>query len=165
MLAEAQAAVEAHARIVAEFLAEGRRLMELCQQFTEEDLTANEINILEEVKEMAPEDLETNIEATQARLEMTTGGNAGIIAEFEERGRKIERDRAKLEELETNLEQLQNSITEIKDQWEPELDALVAQISEAFGENFAKIQCAGEVGVHKDDDFEQWAIQIRVKFR
>jgi chromosome segregation ATPase len=165
MLAEAQAAVEAHARIVAEFLAEGRRLMELCQQFTEEDLTANEINILEEVKEMAPEDLETNIEATQARLEMTAGGNAGIIAEFEERGRKIERDRAKLEEIETNLEQLQSSITEIKDQWEPELDALVAQISEAFGENFAKIQCAGEVGVHKDDDFEQWAIQIRVKFR
>jgi len=63
------------------------------------------------------------------------------------------------------LTKVQTDITEIKDQWEPELDALVAQISEAFGENFAKIQCAGEVGVHKDDDFEQWAIQIRVKFR
>ena len=165
LLAEAQAAVEAHTRITAELLAEGRRLMELCQQFHEDDLSEHESNVLDEVKEMSPDELDTNIEATQARLEMTTGGNASIIAEYEERGRKIERDRAKLEEIERTLEQLQSSITTIKDQWEPELDALVAQISEAFGENFAKIQCAGEVGVHKDDDFEQWAIQIRVKFR
>jgi chromosome segregation ATPase len=165
LLAEAHAAVEAHTRITAEFLEKGRRLMAQCQQFHTDDLSANEINILEEVKDMAPDELETNIEATQARLEMTTGGNAGIIAEFEDRGRKIERDRGKLDEIEAFLTQVQDSITEIKDQWEPELDALVAQISEAFGENFAKIQCAGEVCVHKDDDFEQWAIQIRVKFR
>jgi len=165
LLAEAQAAVESHTRIVVELLAEGRRLMELCQQFHEDDLTEHESNILDQVKEMSPDELETNIEATQARLEMTTGGNAGIIAEYEERGKRIERDRAKLQEIESNLAELEGSITKIKDQWEPELDALVAQISEAFGENFAKIQCAGEVGVHKDDDFEQWAIQIRVKFR
>lgn len=164
-LAEATARVEAHTRITAEFLEEGKRLMVLCQEFSEDNLTPNEIGILDEVKEMAPDDLDTNIEATQARLEMTTGGNAGIVAEYEERGRKIERDRGKLDEIERTLERLQSSIKEIKDQWEPELDALVAQISEAFGENFAKIQCAGEVGVHKDDDFEQWAIQIRVKFR
>jgi chromosome segregation ATPase len=114
---------------------------------------------------MTPDELQTNVDTTQARLEMTTGGNAGIIAEYEDRGRKIERDRGKLENIGSTLENLQSSITEIKDQWEPRLDALVAQISEAFGENFAQIQCAGEVGVHKDDDFEQWAIQIRVKFR
>lgn len=164
-LAEASAAVEMHTRITNEFLEEGRRLMGLCQQLTPDDMSDQDAKYLDEVKEMLPEDLDTNIEATQARLEMTTGGNAGIIAEYEERERKIERDRGKLEDIESTLEQLQTSITEIKDQWEPELDALVAQISEAFGENFAKIQCAGEVGVHKDEDFEQWAIQIRVKFR
>lgn len=164
-LAEASAAVDARTRITAEFLEEGRRLMQACQQLTTGDMIKRDIELLEEIKEMLPEDLDTNIEATQARLEMTTGGNAGIIAEYEERGRKIERDRGKLDDIESTLEQLQTSITEIKDQWEPELDALVAQISEAFGENFAKIQCAGEVGVHKDEDFEQWAIQIRVKFR
>ena len=44
-------------------------------------------------------------------------------------------------------------------------DALVGEISEAFAENFSKIQCAGEVGIYKDEDFEHWAIQIKVKFR
>lgn len=164
-LAVANAAVEEHTRITADFLEEGRRLMNICQQITEDELSDNEEEILNRVKGMAPDVLETEIETTQARLEMTTGGNAGIIAEYEERGRKIERDRGKLAEIENTLDRLQRSITEIKDQWEPELDSLVAQISDAFGENFAKIQCAGEVGVHKDEDFEQWAIQIRVKFR
>jgi chromosome segregation ATPase len=165
MIAEREAAVEMHTRIVAEYLQEGRRLMELCQRITANNMTDHEAQIMEEVKEMTPDELQTNVDTTQARLEMTTGGNAGIIAEYEDRGRKIERDRGKLENIESTLENLQSSITEIKDQWEPRLDALVAQISEAFGENFAQIQCAGEVGVHKDDDFEQWAIQIRVKFR
>jgi chromosome segregation ATPase len=165
MLAEAEANVETNTRYAAECLQEGRRLMELCQRITRDNMTDHEAQIMEDVKEMTPDELETNVEATKARLEMTTGGNAGIIAEYEDRGRKIERDRAKLETIEATLENLQASITEIKDQWEPKLDALVAQISEAFGENFAQIQCAGEVGVHKDDDFEQWAIQIRVKFR
>lgn len=128
-------------------------------------MTDNEAEVMEEVKGMTPDELDTNMQSTQARLEMTTGGNAGIIAEYEDRGRKIERDRGKLANVENTLETLQSSIEEIKNQWEPELDALVAQISEAFADNFAKIQCAGEVGVHKDEDFEQWAIQIRVKFR
>ena len=51
-------------------------------------------------------------------------------------------------------------------QWEPQLDELIAKISEAFADNFSKIQCAGEVVVYKDEeDFDQWAIQIKVKFR
>ena len=129
------------------------------------ELTDQEEEIMEEVKGMEPGDLETVIQSTQARLEMTTGGNANIIAEFEERAKKIDKDRERLGRVETALRELQASVEEIKSQWEPQLDTLVGQISEAFAENFAKIQCAGEVAVHKDEDFEQWAIQIRVKFR
>ena len=87
------------------------------------------------------------------------------MKKYEERGRTIERRRAKLAEIDTNLEGLSGKIVEIMEQWEPELDNLIALISEAFADNFAKIQCAGEVAVHKDEDFELWAIQIRVKFR
>ena len=57
-------------------------------------------------------------------------------------------------------------IDRIRAKWEPELDQLVALISDAFFHNFAQIGCAGQVGVHKDDeDFGQWAIRIEVKFR
>ena len=63
------------------------------------------------------------------------------------------------------LKSLDNEIKEVKEQWEPQLDELISHISDAFADNFSKIQCAGEVGVHKDEDFELWAIQIKVKFR
>jgi chromosome segregation ATPase len=164
-LDEAQAAVQEHAQITAALLSEGQRLQQACMDTHAEAATERELEVLEEVKVMDPDELETNIQSTEARLEMTTGGNAGIIAEYEDRAKKIDRDRARLTGLVETLQQLQSQIEEIKGQWEPRLDALVSEISEAFAENFAKIQCAGEVGVHKDEDFEQWAIQIRVKFR
>ena len=164
-LDEARAAVEEHARVTADLLREGQRLQQACMDTHAEDASERELEVLEEVKVMEPDELDTNIQSTEARLEMTTGGNAGIIAEYEDRAKKIERDRARLTDLVDTLQMLQSQIEEIKGQWEPRLDALVGQISEAFAENFAKIQCAGEVGVHKDEDFEQWAIQIRVKFR
>ena len=115
---------------------------------------------------MTPDQLETEVQSTQARLEMTSGGgNADTIAQFEERGRKIDKEREELQRAQHELEGLEGSIEQIKSQWEPELDALISKISEAFAENFAQIQCAGEVGMHKDEDFDQWAIQIKVKFR
>lgn len=166
LLAEAEASLQRFTNEAAEALAEGQRLQQLCMEATGQvELTDQEEEIMEEVKGMEPGDLETVIQSTQARLEMTTGGNANIIAEFEERAKKIDKDRERLGRVETALRELQASVEEIKSQWEPQLDALVGQISEAFAENFAKIQCAGEVAVHKDEDFEQWAIQIRVKFR
>jgi hypothetical protein len=45
------------------------------------------------------------------------------------------------------------------------VDQLISQINDAFSYNFEQISCAGEVGVHKDEDFEKWAIEIKVKFR
>ena len=90
------------------------------------------ILVFEEVKEMMPDQLDTEIQSTQARLEMTTGGgSANTIAEYEQRGRKIEQEREALEGLQNELERLEASIAEIKTRWEPELDALVSKISEA----------------------------------
>lgn len=112
------------------------------------------------------ESLETEIQSHQARLEMTHGGgNENTINEFERRQRDIEQRRSRVHDLGAALDKMGDEITEIRNRWEPELDELVGKISEAFKENFDKINCAGEVAVHKDEEFEQWAIQIRVKFR
>lgn len=164
-LAEVEEAVRVRAEETAKLLTEGQRLSDLCIDASGPEMTDRELELLEEIKGMLPDELETAIESTQARLEMTTGGNENTIAQFEDRAKRIERDQARLANVESALQELQSSIEEIKTQWEPELDALVGKISEAFAENFAKIQCAGEVGVHKDEDFEKWEIQIRVKFR
>lgn len=140
-------------------------LAERCKEIST-DLTEFELSINEEIQQLDVDQLETEIQTTKARLEMTAGGNASIIGEYEDRAKKIERRSAQYAEIASTIEGLAGRLEEIQSQWEPQLDELVGKISAAFAENFAQIQCAGEVGVYKDDDdFEQWAIQIKVKFR
>ena len=111
------------------------------------------------------EQLEDEIESEKARLELMHEGNGGVIKEYEQRKKKIDALTARLEEIKNALSEVDDKIKELRDQWEPELDSLVGKISNSFSLNMEQINCAGEVGVHKDEDFEQWAIQIRVKFR
>ncbi|KAK5115433.1 hypothetical protein LTR85_009893 [Meristemomyces frigidus] len=110
--------------------------------------------------------LETEIQSVQARLDMTDGaGDQRVMHEYEKREKLLGERRQQLAVVGDALDGLESKIKEIQEQWEPQLDQVIAQISEAFADNFSKIQCAGEVGIHKDEDFEAWAIQIKVKFR
>ena len=116
-------------------------------------------------EDQTTQQLENEIEGEKARLELMHEGNGGVIKEYEQRKKKIDALSARLEEIKSALSELDDKIKEIRDQWEPELDSLVEKISNSFSLNMEQISCAGEVGIHKDEDFDQWAIQIRVKFR
>ncbi|RAL11041.1 DNA repair ATPase SMC5 [Aspergillus homomorphus CBS 101889] len=123
------------------------------------------------------EQLEADIDSEKARLELTHGGNSGVIKEFEERARQIDKLRSKLADFETKLADYNHAINEIRGQWEPKLDGIIKNISEAFSDSFARIGCAGQVTLDKaeeetgpngevtDTHFDQWSIQIHVKFR
>ena len=128
--------------------------------------TVEEEDIHEQIgQDISNEDLEAEIESALARLELLHEGNTDIIREFEQRKRQIDTLQEKLSSLEDGLTTTQSNIAEVRSKWEPELDDLIRQISDAFSHNFSKIGCAGQVGLYKDDDFGQWAIQIQVKFR
>lgn len=111
------------------------------------------------------EELDAEIESEEARLELMHGGSGRVLQDFEERGRRIEGLQRRLEEFSAALSEINTNIARIRGRWEPRLDALVQRISDAFAFNMRQIHCAGEVAIHKDADFDQWAIQIRVKFR
>ena len=111
------------------------------------------------------EQLEHEIESEKARLELMHEGDGGVIREYEQRKKKIDALTARLSEIKNDLSIFDEKIKDIRGQWEPELDSLIAKISSSFSQNMEQISCAGEVGIHKDEDFDQWAIQIRVKFR
>ncbi len=112
------------------------------------------------------EQLEIEIESEKARLELMHEGNGGVIKEFEQRQKRIDALKAKLEDFKHGLDEFDEKIKEIRDKWEPELDQLVKRISDSFSFNMRQINCAGEVGIYKDEqDFDQWAILIQVKFR
>ncbi|CAO1598916.1 Structural maintenance of chromosomes protein 5 [Xanthoria calcicola] len=126
--------------------------------------------LAEHVKTMSDqqssEQLEEEIESEKARLELMHEGNdRGLIKEFESREKRISTLKSNLEGLREELEQAGERIQGVRERWEPELDRLVGLISKSFGENMKEIGCAGEVGVSKEDDFENWSIKILVKFR
>ncbi|KAH7336149.1 structural maintenance of chromosome complex subunit SmcA [Rhexocercosporidium sp. MPI-PUGE-AT-0058] len=124
---------------------------------------------LEGWRSLAPEitvdQLQAQILTETTKLEFVVASNPNAINEYNKRKGDVDRLTRKVAETDEKLESMRRNITEIRELWEPELDTLIAAISDAFSHNFEQIGCAGEVGIHKDDDFDLWAIQIKVKFR
>lgn len=166
MLEAKRAEVEATVRQTEAASTEARRLLEICKDLmaTEDQSLLNFFSTMPEGQSI--EDLELEIESERNKLELLHEGNGGVIREFEQRQKKIDALKANLEDINHGLAEFNEKIQEIRGQWEPRLDTLVKKISESFSFNMKQINCAGEVGVFKDeDDFDQWAIQIQVKFR
>lgn len=143
----------------------GRRLVAETQKILD-TLTEEESALVDEYAKLeSMEDLTNEIEAVEARLGMMADGNPQAVKAYENREVEIEKKEESLSRIEGALDETRSSITEIRAQWEPRLDELIATISDGFSHNFDKIGCAGQVGVHKDEDFEAWSIQIQVRFR
>ena len=144
---------------------EAKRLIEICKKVQIEADDATQLFFSNMPKDQSVEELEAAIESERAALELMHEGNGGVIKEFEKRQREIDRLKARLIEVKEALTELETSIDTVRKKWEPRLDKLVKRISSSFSYNMKQINCAGEVSVHKDDNFDQWAIQIQVKFR
>jgi chromosome segregation ATPase len=93
---------------------------------------------------------------------------------YEKRAEEIKTIEQRMANRQGEIDSISAQITDHRQIWEPRLEAMVRRVSHAFGEAFASIGCAGEVLLSKSDDtlndvatddFEKWAIQIKVKFR
>ncbi|POR32575.1 Structural maintenance of chromosomes protein 5 [Tolypocladium paradoxum] len=142
----------------------GRRLGEEVKDVLGDDESKREL--LTQLSEgKTPHELEMDISAEEAKLELIHAANPNVIREFERRAQEITRLKSKMENFNEKLESLNGQLGELMGKWEPQLDELVSKINDAFAYNFEQISCAGEVRVHKDDDFDLWALDIMVKFR
>ena len=145
---------------------EAKKLLAVCQKLMENQDEAVSEFLRNQPEGQTAEELEADIESEKARLELMHEGNGGVIKEFEQRQKKIDQLKIKVADWESVINEVAGRIKAIRERWEPELDNLVKRISDSFAHNMKQINCAGAVGVHKDeDDFDQWAIQIQVKFR
>ena len=134
---------------------------EALQVLTEE----NRDEMQEKATGKTVEQVDQAIQVERAKLDVIQASNPAALEEYERYAARIERERANQEKLESRLAELNATIHNVQSQWEPRLDQLVSRINDAFSYNFEQINCAGEVAVHKDEDFEKWAIEIKVKFR
>ncbi|MCJ1284802.1 Structural maintenance of chromosomes protein 5 [Xylographa opegraphella] len=144
---------------------QARTLMAECQKINEGLDDATREYLSELAARMTPEDLQNEMESEKARLDLMHEGNGGVIREYEERQKKIDLLKNRLQSIEAALKEFDANIKTVRDKWEPRLDKLVKRISASFAFNMKQISCAGEVSVHKDEEYDQWAIQIQVKFR
>ncbi|KAF9772016.1 hypothetical protein IL306_010332 [Fusarium sp. DS 682] len=143
---------------------EGNRLSSEVQQVLENEPEKRDL-LSELCENKTSQDIQDEIGGEEARLEMVHVANPNILREFEKRAEEIDRLTRKMAGSHEKLERLTQEINELKSKWEPRLDELVSKINDAFAYNFEQISCAGEVRVHKSEDFDAWALDIMVRFR
>lgn len=124
---------------------------------------SDELHALAQTK--TPESLQNEVAAERAKLELTRAVDSGVLNEYRRRGQEIEQLQGSLATHTAGFDDMSGQIADVRGRWEPRLDELIGRINDAFSYNFEQINCAGEVSVHKDEDFDKWAIDIRVKFR
>lgn len=142
----------------------GRRLGEDVKDLLARDQSKRDL-FTELAEGKTPHEIEMEVAAEEAKLELIHAANPNVIREFERRAEEITRLKRKMEGANGKLEELNTHLASLMNKWEPKLEELVSQINDAFAYNFEQISCAGEVRVHKEEDFSQWALDIMVKFR
>ncbi|KAB8295011.1 hypothetical protein EYC80_006958 [Monilinia laxa] len=146
-----------------------RTALERCKELRKEAQDKGDTESLEYFSDIPQdktvENLLHEIGSVEHKLNYIEANNPNAIREYERRQVEIGRLSARISGTEGELGDVAEKVTVIMTKWEPRLDALVEQISQAFSHNFEQIGCAGEVGVYKEEDFEKWAIEIKVKFR
>lgn len=121
--------------------------------------------LLEAAADRTVESIDEDIELENAKLDVIQEADPGVLRDFQKRAKDIERLQAESATRQADMERLNQEIQSLREEWEPGLDELIGRINDAFSYNFEQISCAGEVGVHKDEDFDKWAVEIKVKFR
>ncbi|KAK6508078.1 Structural maintenance of chromosomes protein 5 [Arthrobotrys conoides] len=115
------------------------------------------------------DELKAEIQQEEVRLEGIHEGNPHAIRQYEAREKEIKELRDLMDAKMADLDKHQTNIKRVRNRWEPRIDQLVGNISEAFSRSFEFIGCAGAVRIKKEGkdgcDFENWAIEILVKFR
>lgn len=153
--------LEAAQAVERESKAEARRLkdvvLQLQQQFGEEftQLTVGKTS----------SDIEDEIAAEEERLGMISDVPQNTLQKYDQIVAALANVEKQLEAGRRKIDVLGSEIGDLRHRWEPHVDELVDKVTEAFGYNFQQIGCAGEVRLHKDEDFEKWALHVMVSYR
>ncbi|KAJ7180479.1 P-loop containing nucleoside triphosphate hydrolase protein [Mycena filopes] len=119
----------------------------------------------ENVDMRSMEELQTELEKQEANLEMNMNTNPGVVEQYEKRKEDIAVLAKTIEGRQRQANKIEKGIKVARDNWEPALQSLVTSIGKKFSAAFDRIGCAGEIRVRQEESYDQWAIDILVKFR
>eukprot|EP01112_Ceratiomyxa_fruticulosa_P017466 TRINITY_DN5447_c0_g1_i1.p1 TRINITY_DN5447_c0_g1~~TRINITY_DN5447_c0_g1_i1.p1 ORF type:complete len:1092 (-),score=307.20 TRINITY_DN5447_c0_g1_i1:64-3339(-) len=125
----------------------------------------NELKLeFEKLPNTLPE-LEDAIEEATASANSIFQTNPQVIIDYEKRQEEIAELQEKVNSGESNKNDLSTKITRTREKWEPPLEKLIQRIKASFSKFFSEIGCVGDVVLNKQEDFAQWGLELRVKFR
>ncbi|PKI83428.1 Structural maintenance of chromosomes protein 5 [Malassezia vespertilionis] len=109
--------------------------------------------------------LELQLQGAKASFDIPWGIGPSVLEAFRARKAKIAELKATMDATKVEQTQLESKVQRVESQWLPSLEHLVANVNERFSAAFARLGCAGEVRLARDESFEKWGIDILVKFR
>ena len=112
-----------------------------------------------------PQEVRDLLGAEEEKLGMISDVPQNTLQRYDQVTAAIAQLEKDLEKSREKMRQVSEDIDDLRGRWEPEVDALVEKVTRAFSYNFEKIGCAGEVRLHKDEDFEKWALHVMVSYR
>lgn len=134
-------------------------------QLTAEQL--EEIQAIYDDNQFTSETANVELARISAKLEVFNNvGEDALIARYNKRAESIAELIEKVGVDGSANSNFAEQIQTIRDRWEPELQAIVARVSEEFTNAFKLIRCKGEVRLgNTDKGFKDWTIEVMVSFR
>ncbi|PWN39895.1 P-loop containing nucleoside triphosphate hydrolase protein [Ceraceosorus guamensis] len=160
LLDEAGARLEQGKRIAMDSMTYAQRLVD------EADAEViDEVHRLQREDDRSVVDLEDMLANEQAKLDLVTGVNEGVIAAYQARKQQIDQLEKQLSSLNSRKASNDRNLNKILPRYETHLDKLIERINEKFSAAFERINCNGEVKLEREEDYAKWGIVIWVKFR
>ncbi|CEH18097.1 Structural maintenance of chromosome protein SMC5/Spr18, SMC superfamily [Ceraceosorus bombacis] len=160
LLDEAGARLEQGKRIAMDSMNYAQRLVD------EADAEViDEVHRLQREDDKSVVDLEDMLANEQAKLDLVTGVNEGVIAAYQARKQQIDQLEKQLSSLNGRKASNDRNLNKILPRYETHLDKLIERINEKFSAAFERINCNGEVKLEREEDYAKWGIVIWVKFR
>ncbi|KAF9516831.1 hypothetical protein BS47DRAFT_1340449 [Hydnum rufescens UP504] len=98
-------------------------------------------------------------------LEANFAVNAGVVETYKRRLKTIEDLEAEEQNVRKDLIKVERGIERVRAMWYPALKSLVNNIGDKFSAAFDRMGCAGEIRITEVEDYNQWTLDILVKFR
>ncbi|XP_066935850.1 structural maintenance of chromosomes protein 5-like [Clytia hemisphaerica] len=134
---------------------------------TPDSLVPDALNRVFETLPDTIEEIEELICEEEASLNCQFETNPEVIKNYEKNKREISKLETELQDKDGELTEIKNTIEELLQSWLVPLEELINRINERYSDFFRRMGCAGEVLLKRDpnDDYSQYGIQINVKFR
>eukprot|EP00742_Colponemidia_sp_Colp-10_P011821 GILJ01013198.1.p1 GENE.GILJ01013198.1~~GILJ01013198.1.p1 ORF type:complete len:1101 (+),score=222.81 GILJ01013198.1:46-3348(+) len=167
--AEATAALDALRRRLAEVERIIREAINRAMKLKETAMKAIEGMDEEEAAKFAElpdsmEEIDNMIHEFQAQVDALVS-NPNAVRQYNERKVQIASLQHDLAEDEGDLKTQNDRIEIVKATWLPEVRDLVQRMNRKFSQGFEMLGCAGELKLEEHDDFDNFAINVGVKFR